>query len=160
MALFSGQATGQSVMDFPSGLIAEFAAQPFERVRSWNDDPPFPAGLHRQRRQVDETVVFDRLRQQDLGQFCRRSPAERMQAELTLTFDGMMLAVPLRRKVCVDHLREDLDLLSDECKQCSRRAFASPQGSAGVAQVAEHESVAEAIVIAAGAPDCCKVRIR
>ena len=44
---------------------------------------------------MDEPVVFDRLRQEGFSEFRRRPPAERAQSGLSLTFDGMTLAIPL-----------------------------------------------------------------
>ena len=158
--LFGGQIPGQAAIHFPMGLVAECATQPFKCIFGRNDNPALAACLHHQSGQMDEAVVLDRLRQEDFGQFCRRSPAERTQSELALAFDGMVLAIPLGCEVCVNRLREDPELPGDKCKQRSRRPFAGAQGTTGIAQVAEHKGVAEAIVIAVGATDCGKIRFR
>jgi hypothetical protein len=72
----------------------------------------------------------------------------------------MMSATPFRREVRVNRLRENPDLLGDKCQQCSRRPFAGAEDAARVAQIAKHQGVAEAIVIAVGAPDCRQVGLR
>jgi hypothetical protein len=109
---------------------------------------------------MSRQVVFDRLRHEDFYQFARRPPTKGTQSELLLAVDSMMLAISLRREVLVNRLRENSDLLGDKCKQPSGWLFASTQWAARIAQVAEHEGVAETIVIAAGAPDCCTIRFR
>jgi hypothetical protein len=156
-SLFGGQITGQPAMHLPAGLVAEFAAQPFECGRCRNDDPALPACLHHQRGEMNEPIVFDRLRQKDFCQFRCRSPAERTQSELSLAFDGMTLASPLCHEVLINRLWEDPDLITNKCKQRGRRPFAGAQGTARMAQIAEHEGAAEAAVIAMGTSDCRQV---
>jgi hypothetical protein len=60
---------------------------------------------------------------------------------------------PLRGQILVDGVRKNPDLVSDECKQVGWRSLAGAQRTTGEAQVAEHERMAEAVVIAAAAPD-------
>ena len=55
---------------------------------------------------------------------------------------------------------EDLDLLCDEREKRLRRPLAGLQRTARIAQIAKHEGVAEAIMIATAAPDRCEVRSR
>ena len=56
-------------------------------------------------------------------------------------------------------LRKNVDLLGDERQQRGRRSLAGAQRTAGIAQVAKHQRVTEAVVIAAAAPNRGEVRV-
>ncbi len=152
-SLLGGETIGQPAIDFPTGPVAELGAEPLERGRRRDDDSALPACLHRQFCQTGEPIILDGLRQKDACQFGCGAFAERTKPELLLAFDGMTLAVPLRREILVHRVRKNPDLLGDECERDRRRTLARAQHSAGMAPVAKHESVAEAVVISAAAPD-------
>jgi hypothetical protein len=118
-----------------------------------------PTCLHRPCDQMGEPIVFDRLRQQGIRQFRCRPLAERTQSELVLTFYGMALTVPLRREISVNCLWQDTDLIGDEFKQRDRWPFASAQRTARIAQVAEHEGVAETVGLTMGPSDRDEIRL-
>ena len=66
--------------------------------------------------------------------------------------------VPLRGEIILDRLRKSVNLLGDKQQKRPRWLFARLQRAARVAQIAKHEGVAEAIMIATAAPDRGKVR--
>ena len=102
---------------------------------------------------MGEPIILNGLRQKGACQFGCGDVCRTDEARAALAFDGMTLAVPLRREILVHRVRKNPDLLGDECEQGRRRTLAGAQHSAGMAQVAKHESVAEAVVISAAAPD-------
>ena len=159
-SLLGGETIGQPAIHLPTGLVAEFGAEPLDRGRRRNDDPALPACLHHLLGQMGEPIILNGLRQKGACQFGRGTFAERTKPELLLAFDCMTLAVPLRREILVHRVRKNPDLLGDECEQGRRRSLAGAQRSAGVAQVTEHESVAEAVVISAAAQDCYEIGFR
>jgi hypothetical protein len=118
-----------------------------------------PTSLHRQCDQMGEPIVFDRLRQQGICQFRGRPPAKRTQSELVLTLCSMPLTVPLRREISVNCLWKDTDLIGDEFKQRDRWPLAGAQCTARVAQVAEHEGMAETVVLTMGTSDSYEIRL-
>ena len=71
----------------------------------------------------------------------------------------MALPVPLRREIFVDAVRKNLDLLGNERQQRGRRPLAGAQRAARETQVAEHQRVAETVVVAAAAPDRGEVSV-
>ena len=71
----------------------------------------------------------------------------------------MSLPVPFRREISVKAVRKSLDLICNERQQRNWRPLAGAQRAAGEAQVAEHQRVAEPIVIAATAPDRDEVSV-
>jgi hypothetical protein len=140
-------------MNFPAGLVTQLAAQPFNGELRRRDDTLLTAGLHHQGRQMRQAVVFHRLRQQSRGYFRRRPFAEVTQSELFLALNGMALPVPLRRQVFIDRNREHVDLIRDKFEQRGGWPLAYTQCPARIAQIATHQSVAQAVVVAAPAPD-------
>ena len=106
-----------------------------------------------------EPIVLDRLRQKYAGQFSRKTFAERAEAKLFLALDSVALAVSFLGNVCVDRFRKNIDLFSNKCQQGGCGPLANTHGAAGISQVAAREGVAEAVVIAAAALDCCQVAI-
>src|SRR6202012_4867101 len=71
----------------------------------------------------------------------------------------MALPVPFRRKVFVNAVWKSVDLICNERQQWNWWPLAGAQSAAGEAQVAEHQRVAEPIVIAATASDCDEVTV-
>ena len=140
-------------MDFPARMVTQFAAQPFNGERRRRDDPLLTAGLHDQGRQMRQAVVFHRLRQQSRRHFRRRPLAEITQSELFLALDSMALPVSLRRQVVIDRVREHADLIGDKCEQRGGWSLADTQRPARIAQIATHQGMAQAVVVAAAAPD-------
>jgi hypothetical protein len=127
-SLLGGETIGQPAIHFRTGLVAESGAEPLECGRRWNDDPVLPACLHHQLGQTGEPIILNSLRQKGACQLGCGTFAERTKPDLLLAFDGMTLAVPLRREIPVDRVRKNPDLLSDECEQGRRRR--SPERSA------------------------------
>jgi TnpA family transposase len=115
-SLLGGETIGQPAIHFRTGLVAEFGAEPLECGRRWNDDPVLPACLHHQFGQTGEPIILNGLRQKGACQLGCGTFAERTKPELLLAFDGMTLAVPLRREIPVDRVRKNPDLRSDECE--------------------------------------------
>jgi len=138
-------------MHLPTGLMAEFSAEPLQCCRRRDDDPALPASLHDQLSQIGEPVVLDRLRHKGRCQFSGGSPSERTKLETLLALDGMALAIPLAREIIVDRFRKHADLFSTECKQGRGWSFTGSQGAARMAQVAEHDRIAEPIGITVNA---------
>ena len=68
--------------------------------------------------------------------------------------------VLLGDEIIIDGFRPDIDLLSNKRDQRSRRPFTDAQGTPGIAEVAKHQRVAEAAVIASTAPDRGDIRLR
>jgi len=149
----------------PACPVAKLGAKPLERRRRRGDDPTLAAGFHHQHGQVGEPIVLDRLRQQPVDQLSGRTGAKRPKPKLLLALDRLTLAAPLGGEVVADpagcsrirRVRQNLHLLRDEGQQRRRWPLAGAQRTAGKTQVAEHERVAEAVVVAAAAPDCCEV---
>ena len=109
---------------------------------------------------MGEPIVLDRLRQQCVGQFSSKTFAERTESKLLLAFDSVALAVSLLGNVCVDRFRKNIDLFSNKCQQGCCGPLANAHGATGISQVAAHEGVAEAVVIAAATFDRCQVGFR
>ncbi len=158
LALLGGQAVGQPTMHLLACVVPQLAAQPLQPRDRGHDDVALPAHLHCQAGEEGQPVVLDRLRQQGAHQFRRRAPAEGLHPKLVLALDRLTLPGPLRGQVVADRAWEDFDLLGDEPEQCCRRAFAGAQRAAREPQVAEHQRMAEAVVVAAAAPDRGQVR--
>lgn len=93
------------------------------------------------------------MREQPILQFSGGAPAERAQPELILALDRVALPVPLRPEILVDAVRKNLDLICNERQQRNWWPLAGAQCAAGETQVAEHQRVAEPIVIATAAAD-------
>jgi len=70
----------------------------------------------------------------------------------------MTAPVLLRGAIVADSPRKDVDLLGNKRNEPGRRSLVGPQRTAGMAQVAEHQGVAETVVITAVAPDQRDVR--
>ena len=60
-------------------------------------------------------------------QLVRGMLTTRPQTKLLLALGDVTLPVPLRRKVFVDRVRQDVDLLGDKCQQSRGRSFRGGQ---------------------------------
>ena len=158
MTLLGREPISQPALDLATRPIAGLDAEPLERAGRWDDDPAPPAFLHHQPGEMRKPVVLDRVRQQPAGQLGGRTRPEGPKSETVLQFSRMAPSVPLRGEIVLDRLRKSVNLLCDEQEKRPRRPFARLQRTARIAQIAKHESVAEAIMIATTAPDRCEVR--
>jgi hypothetical protein len=76
---------------------------------------------------------------------------------LFLALDGMSLSVAILREIVVDAVWKHLNLSRDEPQQRDRRPLARTQRPPRETQVAEHQCVTEAIMVATAASDYGKV---
>jgi hypothetical protein len=104
-----------------------------------------------------KSVVLDRMRQQPPGQIGGRARPEGPKPETVLQFGRLAPSVALRGEIVLDRLRKSVNLLCDEQEQRPRRPLACLQRTARITQIAKHEGVAEAIIIATTAADRCEV---
>ncbi len=144
-------------MHLATSLVAQVGTEPFKRLGRGRHDAALPAGLHDQTGQHGELVVLDGLREQRVQQLGEGATAKRAQAEVLLALHGMALPAPLGLDVFAYRTRHSADLLGHELHHGSGRALAGPQCAAGLAQVAEHQRVAEPVVVAAAALGCGQV---
>jgi len=159
LALFGGKPPGQPAMRLPARAMAQISAQTLQRCRRRDDNAARAARLHHQIGQEGEPIVLDRQHEQRLCHLSGSKLAKRAQPKLLLALDRVALPVPVRREIFVDAVRKGLDLICNERPQRRRGALAGAQRAAGEAQVAEHQRVAEPIVIAAAAPDRDEVSV-
>ena len=159
LALFGGKPPGQPAMRLPARAMAQISAQTLQRCRRRDDDAACAARLHHRFRQEGEPIVLDRLREQRLRQLSGSTLAKRAQPKLLLALDRVALPVPFRREIFVDAVRKSLDLICNEHQQRGRRSLADAQCAAWEAQVAEHQRIAEPVVVAAAAPDRGEVSV-
>ena len=157
MTLLGREPISQPALDIATRLIAGLNAEPLERAGRWNDDPTPAAFLNHQPGEMRKPVVLDRVRQQPAGQLGGRTRPEGPKSETVLQFSRMAPSVPLRGEIVLDRLRKSVNLLCDEQEKRPRRPLARLQRAARIAQIAKHESVAEAIIIATTAADRCEV---
>src|SRR6266404_2413039 len=156
--LLGGEPIGQPALDLATRLIAGLDAEPLERAGRWDDDPAPPALLHHQPGKMRKLVVLDCVRQQPAGQIGSRTRPEGPKAETVLQFGRMAPSVPLLGEIVLDRLRKSVNLLCDEQEKRPRRPLTRPQRTARIAQIAKHEGMAEAIMVAATATDRGEVR--
>src|SRR4051812_11373446 len=140
-------------MRLSAGMVAEFSAKPLQGGRCRDHNLALVARLHHLLGQIGELIVLDRLRQESICQFGGGASPKGAKAKSLLALDGLALTGPLRSQILIDGVRKNPDLVSDEREQDGRRSLAGAQRTTGEAQVAEHECMAEAVVIAAAAPD-------
>jgi hypothetical protein len=159
LALFGGQPIGQPTMSFSACVVSEVGAEPLKRGGRRDNNAAFAAIPHHQFGQMGEPIVLDRLRQQCAGQFSGKTFAERAESKLFLAFDSVALAASFLGNVCVDRFRKNINLFSNKCQQGYCGPLATAHDASGISQVAAHEGVAEAVVIATAAFDCCQVGI-
>src|SRR5271155_1619372 len=107
-----------------------------------------PALLNYQPGEMRKPVVLDRVRQQPSGQIGGRTRTEGPKPETVLKFSRMAPSVPLRGEIVLDRLGKSVNLLGDEQEKRPWRPLARLQRTARIAQIAKHEGVAEAIMIA------------
>jgi hypothetical protein len=155
--LLGRQRAGQPPFDLSSRLIAQLDAEAFERPGWWGGDPALPAFLHNQLGQVSQPVILNRVRQQPAGQFGGRTPAEGAKPEPVLQFCGMTPTVLLGAEIVVYGFWPNIDLPGDKRDQRRRRSLADTQRPPRMAEVAKHQRVAEAAVIAPAPPDYCDI---
>ena len=158
MTLRGREPIGQLAVDLATRPIAGLDAKPLEGAGRWDNDPAPPALLHHQPGEMGKPVVLDRVRQQPAGQIGGRTRPEGPKPETVLQFGRMAPSVPLRGEIVLDRLRKSVNLLGDKQQKRPRWLFARLQRTPRVAQIAKHEGVAEAIMIATAAPDRGKVR--
>jgi hypothetical protein len=99
------------------------------------------------------------VRQQPCRQLSGGTGSERTELQSVLQLGGMRPAAPLGEQIFVDRLRKNIDLISDKCEERSRRFFTGAQRTAGITQVAKHQSMTEAVVIATAALDRREVSV-
>ena len=157
--LLGRQPVGQPTFDLSPRLIAQVDAEAFEAPGRWDDDPALSAFLHDQLGQIRQPVILNRVRQQPASQLGGRARAEGTEPKSVLQFRSVPPTVLLEDEIIVDGFRPDIDLLGNKRDQRSRRPFTDAQGTPGIAQVAKHQRVAEAVVIAATAPDRGEIRL-
>jgi hypothetical protein len=69
-----------------------------------------------------------------------------------MSSEGAGVAAPHSSIDATTPLRADADLVSDECEERSRRSFIGAQWTTRITQVAKHERMTKAVVIATAAP--------
>jgi len=94
-----------------------------------------------------------------LGEFRRGVLPEGAQPKPVLQFGGMPAAILLGGKVVIDDFRPHIDLFSNKQDQNRWRPLVGPQRPPRIAEVAQHQRVAEATVITAAAPDHREIRL-
>ena len=110
-------------MSFPTCTVPQINAHPFQHRPGRGNDTALAARVHGQLSQEGELVVLDCLRKQCAFQLVRGMLTKRPQTKLLLALRNVTLPVPLRRKVFVDRVRQDVDLLGDKCQQSRGRSF-------------------------------------
>jgi hypothetical protein len=153
------QTEGQPALDLPSRTKAELDAEAFEAPRRRDDDAPLAAFLHDQLGEMEEAVVLKGLRMKGLGEFRRGVLPEGAQPKPVLQFGSMPAAILLGGKVVIDASRPHIDLFSNKQDQNRWRPLVGPQRPPRMAEVAQHQRVAEATVITAAAPDHREIRL-
>jgi hypothetical protein len=158
MTLQGREPIGQLAVDLATRPITGLDAKPLERAGRWDNDPAPPALLHHQPGEMRKPVVLDCVRQQPAGQIGSRTRPEGAEPETVLQFGRMAPSIPFCGEIILDRLRKSVNLLGDKQQKRPRWPFARLQRTPRVAQIAKHEGVAEAIMIATTAPDRGKVR--
>ena len=103
--------------------------------------------------QGSQSIVLDGRCEENTCQLYDGAFAERAQPKALLALDGVALAAPLGTASIVGRVGRDVDLLGNEVQHIRGRALAGAQRTAGVTQVAKHQRVTEAVVIATAASD-------
>src|SRR5271166_6616113 len=140
-------------MYIPPGLMTHLNAEALECGRPGEDDPTAPTLLQYQPGQMNKPFVLDGARQQPRRQCRGGAWPKRTQPQPILQLGGMAPAVPLGSQIFVNRFWKDIDLLGDECEEQCRRSLAGAQRATRIAQVAQHERMTEAVVIAPTTPD-------
>ena len=154
------KADGQPALDLPPRPKAEITAEAFEAPRRWNDNPSPTALLHDQFGQMEEAIVLEGWGMKGVGEFGRGVFSEGTKPEPVLQFGGMPTAILLRGEIAIDGFRTHIDLFGDKRNQRRRWPLTGPQRPPRITQVAQHQRIAEAAVIAAAAPHHRKIRLR
>jgi len=159
-ALLVVQADGQSPFNLPPRPKAQITAEAFKAPRRRNDDPPAAALLHDQLGQTEQAIIFDGMRMEGFGKFGRSMFSEGAEPQSVLQFSGMPATVLLGGEIAVEGLRMCIDLFGDKYGQRCRRPLIGSQRPPRMTQVAQHQRITEAAVIAAAAPDHREIRPR
>src|SRR5271166_3822985 len=147
-------------MYIPPGLMTHLNAEALECGRPGEDDPTAPTLLQYQPGQMNKPFVLDGARQQPRRQCRGGAWPKRTQPQPILQLGGMAPAVPLGSQILVDGFWKNVELFSDECDERFRWSLAGLQRATGIAQVAQHERMTEAVVIATTTPDRRDVGVR
>src|SRR5271165_548159 len=147
-------------MYIPPGLMTHLNAEALECGRPGEDDPTAPTLPQYQPSQMNKPFVLDGARQQPRRQCRGGAWPKRTQPQPILQLSGMAPAVPLDSQILVDGFWKNVELFSDECDERFRWSLAGLQRATGIAQVAQHERMTEAVVIATTTPDRRDVGVR
>jgi len=147
------------MLDLPPRSKAKINTEAFKAARRRNDDPPLAAFLHDQFGQMKEAIVLQGLRMKVVGEFRRGALPEGTEPKPVLQFGSMSAAILLRGEVVTDRLRPHIDLFGDKRDQGRRRPLIGPQRPPWMAQVAQHQRVAETAVIASATPNHREIRL-
>jgi hypothetical protein len=109
--------------------------------------------------QMGKLTILNRVRQQPTGQFSGRACAKRAKPKPILQFRSMTPTVLFRNEIVVDGFRQNINLLTNKRDKSSRRSFGGVQRTTGVTLVAQHNRIAEAVVVTTAALDHCNVYI-
>lgn len=102
---------------------------------------------------MQEPVILDGVGQQPRRQLGTRARAEGTEAQPLLQLCGMTPTILLRCQILLNGFGQDIDLVGDKRDQGGGRSLVGSQRPAGMTQVAQHDSVAEAAMVAAAAAD-------
>jgi hypothetical protein len=139
--------------DLTARLISDVDAQTLQRPGRRKNDSALPAGLHNQLRQMNQPIIFDRVRKKPTRQLGGRHPSVGAEPKSLLKLSRMATPILVEAQILVQGLRQNIDLFSHERHQGGGRPLADPQWPAGVAQVTEHQREAEPVVVATATPD-------
>jgi hypothetical protein len=128
-----------------------FETKPFQSLRPGKDDPPPPAFLQGQLRQMDKLVILNRVRQQPSCQLGGGTCAEGTEPKLVLQFHRVASAILFGPRVFMDGVRKNIDLIGDKRDEGDGGLFTGVQGTARMTQVTKHERVPEPVMIATAA---------
>src|SRR5271166_2334352 len=157
LALLGRKPIGQPAMCLSPRTVAEVSAQPLQRHGRWDGDAALTARLHHHFGQEGKPIVLDRWDEQRAFQLGCGVLAERAQPKLLLALDDVTLPVPIRGEIFVDGIRKNVDLISDERQQSSRRPLTGTQRATRETQITEHQCVAETVMIPTATPDRCEI---
>jgi hypothetical protein len=146
--------------DLTARLISDVDAQTLQRPGRRKNDSALPAGLHNQLRQMNQPIIFDRVRKKPTRQLGGRHPSVGAEPKSLLKLRRMAPPILVEAQILVQGSGRDTNLLSHERHQGGWRALADSNWSAEVAQVTEHQSKSEPVVVAAAAPDGSQIGLR
>jgi|SRR5271166_9171 len=147
LALLGRKPIGQPAMCLSPRTVAEVSAQPLQRHGRWDGDAALTARLHHHFGQEGKPIVLDRWDEQRAFQLGCGVLAERAQPKLLLALDDVTLPVPIRGEIFVDGIRKNVDLISDERQQSSRRPLTGTQRATRETQITEHQCITDTVMI-------------